>query len=232
MRTLAHRGSEGTQVKRKDHNESSYRRALKIALVISVVAHGLVLAFGRLDVSGWLENDEGPEFVMLPVEELPTDRPLEVIELADEAEGEEAAEASSSGAISEAVASESSDPTGDEIEQPAESAAPRVVFTTPESSRTSTVFLTTVSTDNTGPTLATDATIEDLLVKKPPETTDGAGVDDEEQWASARTSRRGGGGIGIGIGVGGYGGGDTCGPGDRFITARVPLGTNRFQPRY
>lgn len=220
-------------MKRKDRNESSYRRALKIALVVSLVAHGLVLAFGRLNVSGWLEND-GPEFVMLPVEELPADRPLEIIELADLAEGEQAAEASSSAAISETVASESSDPTGDATEEPAESAAPRVVFTTPESSRSSTVFLTTVSTDNTGPTLATDATIEDLLVKKPPETTDGAGVDDEDQWASARTSRRrGGGGIGIGIGVGGYGGGDACKPGDRQITARIPLGTpGRFQPRY
>ena len=221
-------------MKRRDRNENSYRRALKIALVVSVVAHGLVLAFGRLDGSSWMENDEGPTFVRLSVDELPADRPLEVIELADEAEGEEAAEESSSAAISEAVASESSEPTG-ELTEPAEaeSAAPRVVFTTPESARTSTVFLTTVSTDNTGPTLATDATIEDLLVKKPPETADGAGVEDEEQWASARTGRRRGGGIGIGIGVGGFGGGDTCGPGDRNITARIPLATaGRFQPRY
>jgi hypothetical protein len=213
-------------VKRKDRNKSSYRRALKIALVVSLVAHGAVLAFGRMDISGWAMNDDGPEFVMLPAEELPFDRPLEVIEIAEAAEGEE----SSSAAISEAVASESSEPTGDATE-PAESAAPRVVFTTPESARTSTVFLTTVSTDNTGPTLATDATIEDLLVKKPPETADGAGVDDEDQWASARTSRRRGGGIAIGIG--GFGGGDTCGPGDRYITARVPLGTaGSFQPSY
>lgn len=213
-------------MKRKDRNEGSYRRALKIALVVSVVAHGVVLAFGRLDISGWVENDDGPEFVLLPAEELPADRPLEVIEIAEEAEGEEASSAS----IAEAVASESSEPTGDATD-PAESAAPRVVFTTPESARTSTVFLTTVSTDNTGPTLATDATIEDLLVKKPPETADGAGVDEEEQWASARTSRRRGGGISIG--VGGFGGGDTCGPGDRRITARVPLGTaGGFQPSY
>jgi len=223
-------------VKRKDRNEGSYRRALKIALVVSFVAHGLVLAFGRLDISGWVQTDDGPEFVLLPAEELPADRPLEVIEIADVAEGAEPAEEASSAPISEAVASESSEPTG-ELTEPteAESAAPRVVFTTPESSRSSTVFLTTVSTDNTGPTLATDATIEDLLVKKPPETTDGAGLDDEEQWASARTSGRRGGGIGIGIGIGGggYGGGDTCGPGDRRITARVPLGTaGRYQPRY
>lgn len=216
---------------RKDRNENSYSRALKIALVVSLVAHGLVLAFGRLEIANWMDEDEGPSFVMLPVDELPADRPLEVIELADAAEGEEAAEESSSGAISEAVASESSEPTGNEVLEPAESAAPRVVFTTPESSRSSAVFLTTVSTDATGPTLATDATIEDLLVKKPPETADGSG-EEEEQWASARTSRRRGGGIGIGIGVGGFGGGDTCGPGDRFITARVPLGTSRFQPRY
>lgn len=219
------------QVTRKDRNEGSYRRALKIALVVSVVAHGLVLAFGQLEITNWQDEDEGPSFVMLPVEELPADRPLEIIELADEADGAEAAEASSS-AIAEAVTSESSEPTG-ELTEPveAESAAPRVVFTNPESSRASTVFLTTVSTDATGPTLATDATIEDLLVKKPPEAADGTG-DEEEQWASARTSRRRGGGIGIGIGVGGFGGGDTCGPGDRFITARVPLGAGRFQPRF
>ena len=219
-------------MKRRDRNEGSYRRALKIALVVSVVAHGLVLAFGRLNGSRSFEGAEEPTFVMLPAEELPADVPLEIIQLADEAEGEEAAEESSSASISEAVASESWEPTGDATE-PAESAAPRVVFMTPESSRSSTVFLTTLSTDNTGPTLATDATIEDLLVKKPPETADGAGVDDEEQWASARTSRRRGRGIGIGIGVGGFGGGDTCGPGDRQITARIPLGTaGRFQPRY
>ena len=217
---------------RKDRNENSYRRALKIALIVSVVAHGLVLAFGQLEITNWLDEDEGPSFVMLPVEELPADRPLELIELADEADGAEAAEESSSAAISEAVASESSEPTG-ELTEPieAESAAPRVVFTNPESSRASAVFLTAVSTDASGPTLATDATIEDLLVKKPPETADGTG-EDEEQWASGPTSRRRGGGIGIGIGVGGFGGGDTCGPGDRFITARVPLGAGRFQPRF
>lgn len=222
---------------RKDRNESSYRRALKIALVASVVAHGAVLAFGRLTVSGFTDAGEEPSLVFIDLVELPADKPLEVVALSEAAEGEESAEVPSSAPISEAVDSESSEPTGVKVEpSEAESAAPRVVFTNPESERSSTVFLTTVSTDRTGPTLATDATIEDLLIKPAPETQDGAGVDDEyEQWASARTSRSGGGrgiGIGIGIGGGGYGGGDSCKPGGRIISTRAPLSTGRFQPRF
>jgi hypothetical protein len=220
-------------VTRKDRNETSYRRALQVALIVSLVAHGVVIALGRLRVTTWSADGKSPALVLIDLDDSPIEEPLEVIELREDTGGTEAAETPSSAAVSEAVDGEASEQTAAAVDPAtSESTAPRVVFTNPERDRAATVFLTTVSTDNTGPTLATDATIEDLLIKKAPESREGAGVDDEEQWASARPARRGGGGIGIGIGGGGYGDGDSCKPGGRIITNRVPLGTGRFRPRF
>ncbi len=217
---------------RRDRNENSYRRALKIALVVSVVAHVAILAFGRLRVNIWSDSD-GPAIVLLPAEELPAESPLEVVELTDAAapSGQETEQFESSAPISEAV--ETSAQSSGDADAAAAEAPTQVVFAMSESEslHSSTVFLTSV-TSTQGPTMATDATIEDLLVKKRPAQAEGAGVD-EDQWADTRSSGRRG--TGIRIGIGGHGDGDTCKPhGTGIITTRIPLGTTigRLQPRY